>query len=341
MADLLSIFIPTYNRCNKLAGLLEKLDKCLPSQVSVNVINNCSTDGTKDKVYQIKQSVTYTLNYFENVTNIGANANILRCIEYCTTKWLWIIGDDDTPSHDCWNTLEKTLMNPCNSNLCYVNFSCPGVYKRNGYVESEGLADFMEKLDSYSNVLFISTCIFNATYIKPHLRLGYNYIYSLSPHIAILFETLQQNSGLKAVLSPKEIIKTQEDEVKTEKWSYFNLLLGLSTLCEMFSNADPSIVKNFKKKIISYYTFFDGRLFFYIIKYYHNDPFKRKYLFNQIVFRNFCYYGHKSLKTYFNLLLYGIIINSEYLLKLFIKFKKINFDQIGYNLNVQPLHNRL
>jgi hypothetical protein len=40
-----------------------------------------------------------------NKFNIGANANILRCLELVRNPWVWILGDDDLPLPNAIETI--------------------------------------------------------------------------------------------------------------------------------------------------------------------------------------------------------------------------------------------
>lgn len=90
----LTIFIPTFNR-------LEKLKKCLncikndlfgyEDQVVVVVSNNASTDGTKEYLD--------SLNWIQvqhNYKNLGFASNVIKAYDLpFKSKFIWIIGDDD------------------------------------------------------------------------------------------------------------------------------------------------------------------------------------------------------------------------------------------------------
>lgn len=93
---LLTIAVPTYNRSELLAQLLD----CLRSEirglneVRLLVSDNASTDATSQIVEEALRD-GMPLDYLRNTQNVGPDANFLQCYEKATGKYLWIISDDD------------------------------------------------------------------------------------------------------------------------------------------------------------------------------------------------------------------------------------------------------
>jgi abequosyltransferase len=93
---LLTIAIPTYRRSECLALLLDNLAPQLndESQVEVIISDNASDDETPEIVRSFQQRGT-RITYYRNDTNIGSDANFVRCYEYARGEYVWIFGDDD------------------------------------------------------------------------------------------------------------------------------------------------------------------------------------------------------------------------------------------------------
>jgi len=93
---LLTIAIPTYNRSECLAQLFETLAPQLAceSRVELIISDNASSDDTAALVKSFSDS-GLVLTYSRNPTNIGADANFLRCYEMAKGEYVWIFGDDD------------------------------------------------------------------------------------------------------------------------------------------------------------------------------------------------------------------------------------------------------
>lgn len=93
---LLTIAIPTYNRRACLAELLEVLGPQLAeeSRVELVISDNASPDDTAALVSSLSEK-GLRVHYSRNDTNIGADANFIRCYELAQGEYVWIFGDDD------------------------------------------------------------------------------------------------------------------------------------------------------------------------------------------------------------------------------------------------------
>lgn len=101
MSDIiLSIYIPTYNRSNKVANQLEfliceidKISAIEARKIEIIVNNNCSTDDTEEKVFEIIKETR--IKYHANNINLGIVGNAYAALEHTHGKYVWIISDDD------------------------------------------------------------------------------------------------------------------------------------------------------------------------------------------------------------------------------------------------------
>jgi GT2 family glycosyltransferase/Tfp pilus assembly protein PilF len=92
----LIIYIPTYNRLEKLKNCLNAISReiiGLEDKVLVYVSNNGSVDGTGDYL----KSLDYKwLHIRHNQENVGSALNILHCFDLpIKSEFVWPIGDDD------------------------------------------------------------------------------------------------------------------------------------------------------------------------------------------------------------------------------------------------------
>jgi len=92
----LTVYIPTYNRYEKLKNCLDIIAReiaGLEHSVRVFVSDNCSTDATAAYLDALQQP---WLEVRHNPRNLGAYGNILQCFSLpLTTDFIWMIGDDD------------------------------------------------------------------------------------------------------------------------------------------------------------------------------------------------------------------------------------------------------
>lgn len=96
---LLTVSIPTWNRCKLVSQLLDELidqihSESLQDTVRIVVSNNASTDNTRTAVLNRVDGNPFIF-YSENDTNTGAKSNVLKSIELAPTPFVLFIGDDD------------------------------------------------------------------------------------------------------------------------------------------------------------------------------------------------------------------------------------------------------
>jgi len=110
-SNLLSIFIPTYNRANLLAETLESI----VSQISNNFIeivisDNGSTDNTKEIVDLYRQKYK-NIRYYKNEPSIHMDLNHLKVLEYVDTKYCLMLGDDDVLVAEGYERIIESIEN--------------------------------------------------------------------------------------------------------------------------------------------------------------------------------------------------------------------------------------
>lgn len=96
----LTILIPTYNRARDLDYNLSLLSGyvsglSLEDKVSVIVSDNASPDDTEDVVAKHIGQSALDIRYFRREKNMGAENNILFCLENAASGYVMLLGDDD------------------------------------------------------------------------------------------------------------------------------------------------------------------------------------------------------------------------------------------------------
>ncbi len=109
---LLTIAIPTYNRCGYLAINLAQLRKEMAGvpagMVEILVSDNASPDDTTRIVKEATDS-GLPVRYVRNETNIGSDANIAQAYNLAAGKYVLILGDDDLLIDDALALLLQKL----------------------------------------------------------------------------------------------------------------------------------------------------------------------------------------------------------------------------------------
>jgi glycosyltransferase involved in cell wall biosynthesis len=197
--------------------------------VQVVIIDNCSPVPVEETLRDLLAQYPHVnVELIRNAVNIGANANITRCLEICDTPWLWMIGDDDTAHpHAIATILRHIDQHP---DAVYLNFAWDGC--RPQTYTTRGLDQFVDKLDRSANLPWISNAVRRAEVMREQVKFGYQYCYSLMPHVAILLVALEQ--GGVACMSSDTVVVIERDETPIEhQWSGVNLALGYPVLFDL------------------------------------------------------------------------------------------------------------
>ncbi len=233
--NLLTITIPTYNRNDILKKNLQIL---LPQ--TVNVCNVILIDNSSDVL--VKDTLREELSIYPNLTvvrnkaNVGLSGNLIKCFEICNSEWVWLIGDDDKTLPDAVNTVYEYITKYPDAH--YINFTSDLVNRnpklvRQADIEAVGADEFIEKIDDFSNVVFLSVGIYKTSQVRTFIRFAYLFSYTLAPHTALLLASLNEKS--KIIFSSKEIISRyivgSGDGENT--WSQLFIRLSIPTLYEI------------------------------------------------------------------------------------------------------------
>lgn len=96
---LLAICLPTYNRAKYLKMQLERFSSMpqeLWEDISIFISDNCSTDETQSIGNEYCGKEGMDIVYHRNDSNIGMDGNFVTCFKSAETKYVWLLGDDDT-----------------------------------------------------------------------------------------------------------------------------------------------------------------------------------------------------------------------------------------------------
>jgi acetyltransferase-like isoleucine patch superfamily enzyme/glycosyltransferase involved in cell wall biosynthesis len=99
---ILSITIPTYNRIALLRQTIDLLLPQLTVGVELIVCDNASEDGTA-KYLETRDA---RIKHFRHDCNIGAERNMISCLQQAKGEYVWLLCDDDLP---CSNGVSQIL----------------------------------------------------------------------------------------------------------------------------------------------------------------------------------------------------------------------------------------
>lgn len=181
---LISICIPTYNKCERLKeclyNIIEKVGKY---RLAIFISDNASTDATGKYIEEIRQIYPYIF-YSKNDENLGFDRNVEKVLKMSTTRYRWLFGDDDLILKDAMDEILDQLHDEqydlivCNRNIGKYTQIAPREYIDSNSVLAELGA----------NMTWISVLIFSEDMVT---RSNFNkYIGSCFVHLGIVFEYL-------------------------------------------------------------------------------------------------------------------------------------------------------
>jgi hypothetical protein len=201
--EVLSVSIPTFNRALDVIARIEELEAQLNESTALHIYDNNST-GVEVSLIEARISNSIAQKYIflhKNRVNIGADANILRCIEDTPSNWVWILGDDDQIAPNAICDLLK-LIRGLPSDVAAIKCS-----SECGAVDGEFFLDASNKLnniqhDFLANFLFISSTIVKRDKVQSLIG-EYSAIPSMCSHLVLMLNMI--NSGYRILFTPIRI----------------------------------------------------------------------------------------------------------------------------------------
>jgi glycosyltransferase involved in cell wall biosynthesis len=236
----LTIAIPTFNRCSVLLENLKHLLPQIDKNVDILIIDNCSDIEVENFLKQKIKAYDNKIKIVRNTVNIGSNANILRCIEYCESDYIWILGDDDFPLPDA---LEKIKFFLAYGDAIWINFHSNDFQpKRISGAKVGSMVDFLNHLESINELVFMSNNIYKTSYIKKGLSEAYLNIDMMAPHlISMLYGVIKSNSiGNYYITRNNLFLSIANNKDKASSWSLFRVFIGTTTIFQLPVSKDIS-----------------------------------------------------------------------------------------------------
>jgi glycosyltransferase involved in cell wall biosynthesis len=240
MNAILTIAIPTYNRNLKLNRSLSILVPQLNEHTKLVIYDNASCNEVASTIPSEMQK---NIKIIRNPVNIGAQANINKCIVECETEWLWVLGDDDPPMISSVSQILSDIRSTP-EDVVFINYKTHMSEFRTKSYDVCGVDDLIKKMDSFGNLLFISTNIFNTKKLRGGLRWIHLFAYSFAAQLAYLLSGICHQ---KAIFSCVPIINVSLYDTKPdETWNPIPISKNICILYELPIRLHP------KTKMIFY-----------------------------------------------------------------------------------------
>ena len=206
---VLTIAIPTYNR----KGALEKTVDDLIAfgfvanpNIRICIIDNHSSYDVNEIL--TNRGVETSIDLIVNSHNYGLGANVMECFRTGATPWLWVLGDDDCILANSLEMIMNCIREASPEVLC-INFSSAhGINRKDELI---GGLELLCKQASFSNLLFLSSNIFNAPQLKQFSEFGYRSCFFHMPHTSMLLCSFIEKKGHQVWLKMGMIVEANLD----------------------------------------------------------------------------------------------------------------------------------
>jgi glycosyltransferase involved in cell wall biosynthesis len=234
IADLLQLRVITYNRAAELARTLEALATSPFRSCQITILDNHSSDATPDVCAAYRERFP-RCSIVRHRSNIGASANYLRALELSTTRYTWVVGDDDFfDFSDCDDVIEALLSD--RFDLLSVGSPSQSDAERGQQTTAQELH---RTTRYFSTFTFVTGVIFRTDRFDEWcFYKGYHNTCNLYPHFPFVVRMLEQNAPVYC--SRRAIVRRD----KTNEWhmDHMNWLAIWSRSCTEFI-ADSKVRK--------------------------------------------------------------------------------------------------
>jgi len=173
-SPILSLCIPTFNRCEflkkQLNNIYKNLDKIKKKDlIEICISDNASSDKTLDVIKDFQNLFNIKINI--NPENYGATVNIIKVLNLSTGKYFWLLGDDDEISDESvsyllnllqnndYDVLHTKIVEEKNKNAFFPNYSEELFINKKNYIK------FLKEDRAYC-IGFLSSTIFKREFIN-------------------------------------------------------------------------------------------------------------------------------------------------------------------------------
>lgn len=245
LENSLTIAIPTYNRIDSLMNQLRAIDQNAdPFLYEVIVIDNNSSECFENRLKEFKN---LSIRLIKNSFNVGQSTNQEMPFLYCTTRYLWLLSDDDEVLPDSIKTIEEDV-----NKGDAVLYKYPLQY-RETEVEIFSLEHLVTFVNENSDIgsgelIFYSNCVYDVRNARDHLTSAFDYSSTYIGFLFPAFEALKHShKHLKYMRKPIVKYKAPIDG----GYSYIKVLKALLTLRTYETQLDSKFNKQFFLKFIS------------------------------------------------------------------------------------------
>ncbi|MDD2967121.1 MAG: glycosyltransferase family 2 protein [Desulfovibrionaceae bacterium] len=237
LKDTLEIFIITYNRKPYLQKTFDQIfsENSPIKDLKITILDNKSTDGTSELIEEYIK-IFHNIRHIVHSYNIGGNANIARAFETASSKFVWIICDDDEYDFSYWNEVQNAIDE-----------------EKNLIVVANYLKPKESKVNLIKQLTFVPAGIYKVSNFNSTMMINMHYcISSMFPQMAIFADIINKQKEIYICQHWCVRMKVNEDAAYTRGVTGFPHPYmkdcfwhsGFATAIQLFEN------KNLRKELM-------------------------------------------------------------------------------------------
>ncbi|MDW5549191.1 glycosyltransferase family 2 protein [Methanosarcina sp.] len=220
----LTIAIPTYNREKNVRSKIEEIsthiiENGLDDFICLMIVDNYSNDYDLEQLKSEYKSINF-IQFHKNLSNIGAGANFLRCVELANSEYVWLLGDDENlelKNLDSHSLLKKLLesLKDCD---CYLLPHNESYAERAAYFgKFRSVDDLLDNYFHFGSFFVLSIYIFKKDSAIKYMKMAYEAILYQHPYSAIALQMLESKNDI-------ELIKISILRIQSPKTARFDIV---------------------------------------------------------------------------------------------------------------------
>lgn len=214
-SPILTIAIPTYNRADSLKYLVDKIIPYLNNNLKLLIIDNNSSDNTEKYMSMWNEKIKENIKCLRNNSNLGGVVNMLRCVEFSFSKYIWLLGDDDDINVKYLDELVNILSNEDSSSFHLIPKSRQN-RKINKYIFNNKL-DFKNNFYDITALYLMSSNIYNVEEAKKYLSKAYRLVHLQHAFSFFHSKFLEKNKIIKILKLPI----LEQERITLKRWAKF------------------------------------------------------------------------------------------------------------------------
>jgi len=203
---ILTIAIPTYNRSESLITTVKALLPQLTGDCELLILDNHSIDPVEELLQEIFENnhKIHSIKLIRHRGNVGGMENVLRCIENASGRFVWLLGDDDTPRIDAVKAILSHILQFPEAIVFNFYLKCPQHEIRTKKSQTSGSVAYLSQTKSLGELVFISNIVLSVAHALPNLNEAHIWQSSHIPQLIVAAMMLRPN--MNAVFSNDELV---------------------------------------------------------------------------------------------------------------------------------------